>query len=199
MNWRTATRRRTTEYVYNWERNHDTVGPLQRLERRARRCANSRIGKRAAKRFSHAMQRWLRRILEPGPLEEKLSGQQGDCLNAVACVMVFAILSRFEEYCEVERERSGLKRTFINKTGDDLLEALQRAWRLQDDRLLVELFRVEAENFVGYASEARRVRRFLNQHLSDLRQFASEAAKSAKIQVAATTKFTRRDRSDVEP
>lgn len=169
-------------FLLRWDRNHQTVEPLEYLERTAKRVSDSPVGRRAAKRFHVGLRRLLYRILEPGPLAAKIAAPDGSLANAVIRVLVFALLSRYEEYCEQERELAGLRRSFINKAGTDLLDAIQQAWTLGNDRQLINLLVSEVQYYLGYSFDIRQIRKLVHGRLPLVKSFAAAAAKSDGIE-----------------
>jgi hypothetical protein len=68
---------------------------------------------------------------------------------ALSKVLAFAVLSRFDEYVQAERERLGIRRQYVNGTGIDLMTAIRDAWLTNGDDALVVVIAGEAFHYLA--------------------------------------------------
>jgi hypothetical protein len=141
-----------------WERSVTRLGPLSR-------SLASNLSKGGV-RVDHGL--WL-----PGGADDP---EKCACAEAVRKVLEFAILSRVDQNVQNERLKSGLRPSYINGTGMDLLKALQMAWESGDIDRLFGWIRNEARCYLDFVPERGQLDWAIWRYMGEFQTIAQEAA-----------------------
>jgi hypothetical protein len=94
--------------------------------------------------------------------------------RAISSVIAFAVLSRFDEYIQSELEARGYRRSYVNGTGMDLLQALHGVWKSRSDDRLIALSANEAACFLGFVADVEGLKIAIRERLEDFKTLAKE-------------------------